>query len=465
MEKRTLYAALVVVLLGVASFAVLRSPEKGQRTGTKARPIPVIKPDDITKLEITTSKDEKTTIERNGDGWHIVAPFSSGADAQAMKSLTEAIGKLTFGDVVTETTTKQSELGVPDTGSVRLVITTPTTSASLILGNPVGGFTMVRVAGKNEVWQASNLFPYQINKPPKDWRDHSIFTFSPGLVDKLTVESPEGKLTLDKTTVDKKVEWKVLESSGDAPKAGDVLDQSQPVTVANALASLRANDFADDKDPKSAGLEPPALTVTLVESGKTFALQIGALDGDDYLVRKVGTPTIYRVKKYLLEHVVYRPVDYRDKTLVPWKSTEVTKVHIVNGKDVTTLVKVGDAWTLSAATPLDQAKAKTLVTGTELAGSSFLTDTTVKSGLDKPRATITIETTVGKATIKVGALTKDSGDYYVQKDGSKDVVLVKRFAIDRLLKKPADLAPSPPGAPHPGAAPHPGGMPPGMGRN
>ena len=457
MEKRTLYAALVVVLLGIASFAVLRSPEKGQRSGTKARPISVIKPDEITKLEITTSKDEKTILERNGDGWHISAPLQASADAQAVKALTEGIGKLTFGDVVTETTTKHSELGVADTGTARLVITTPSTSASLILGNPVGGFTMVRIAGKQEVWQASNLSPYQVNKAPKDWRDHTILTVSPGLVDKLTVEAPDGKLTLDKMTVDKKVEWKVLDSRGDAPKAGDVLDQSQPTTVANALASLRANDFADDKDGKAAGLEPPALTVTLVEGGKASSLQVGALDGDDYLVRKDGSPTIYRVKKYLLEHVVYRPVDYRDKTLVPWKSTEATKVHVVTGKDTTMLVKVGDAWTLQPATPLDQAKARTLVTGTELVGSSFFTDKTVKTGLDKPRSTITVETAGGKATVKVGALTKDSGDYYVQKDGSKDIVLVKRFAIDRLLKTPADLAPPTPGAPHAGM---PGQMPP-----
>ena len=442
MEKRTLYATLVVVLLGIASFAVLRSPDKGQRTGPRARPIPVIKPDDITRLEITSTKDEKTTLERNGDGWHITAPLKTSADAQAMKTLTEALAKLTFGDVVTETPTKYPELGVGDKGSVHLDVTTPSSHVELILGSPVGGYTMIRIAGKSEVWQASNLFPYQVNKGPKEWRDHAVLDVSPGLVDRLTVESADGKVTLDKMTVDKKVEWKLLDSTGIAPRAGDALDQSQPATVANALASLRANDFADDKDAKSAGLETPSVTVTLSEGKKDHVLQIGALDGDDYFVRTPDAPTIYRVKKYLLDHVVYRPVDYRDKTLVPWKSTEVTKVHVVNGKDTTSLVKVGDAWTLSPATPLDQAKANTLVTGTELAGSSFVTDRAAKTGLDKPRATITVQSATGKTTVKVGALTADSGDYYVQKDGGKDVVLVKRFAIDRLLKKPADLAPT-----------------------
>ena len=41
-------------------------------------------------------------------------------------------------------------------------------------------------------------------------------------------------------------------------------------------------------------------------------------------------------------------------------------------------------------------------------------------------------------TIKVGAATKD-GDYYVQKVGSPDVYLVKKYAVDRWMKKTADL--------------------------
>jgi hypothetical protein len=42
-------------------------------------------------------------------------------------------------------------------------------------------------------------------------------------------------------------------------------------------------------------------------------------------------------------------------------------------------------------------------------------------------------------TLKVGAATKD-GDYYVQKLGAPDVYRVKKYAVERWLKKSADLA-------------------------
>ncbi|MEO7731176.1 MAG: hypothetical protein ABIY55_09410, partial [Kofleriaceae bacterium] len=96
-------------------------------------------------IHLTTEGGAAPRLERSGDGWHIVAPLKAGADAQAMKTLTEALTKLTFGDVVTETTTKHSELGVGDKGSVHLDITTPGSHSELLVGNPVGGFTMVRI--------------------------------------------------------------------------------------------------------------------------------------------------------------------------------------------------------------------------------------------------------------------------------------------------------------------------------
>ena len=138
-------------------------------------------------------------------------------------------------------------------------------------------------------------------------------------------------------------------------------------------------------------------------------------------------------------------------------------IVVVNGKDTTTLVKKDDKWSLDPAAPIDEAKAKALAGGVDsLVGSSFLTDKTVDAGLAKPRATVTATPKSGPAqVVKVGGVTKDGQDYYVQKDGSKDVLLVKKFAIDRLLKKPADLAPSPKPAGNP-RAPRPGMMPPGM---
>ena len=480
MEKRTLYAAVFVVLLGLGAYAAMRAPGKGEHTGPAPRAFAAIKASELTRIEITTQKDEKTTLEKKGDAWRVTAPSDWPADPQATKALTDAIEKLSFGDIVTENAAKHGDLGVLDKGSVHLKLVTATQSPEFFLGQTVGGFTMLRLAGKNEVWQAAGLVTYQANKTPKDWRDHAVVQLSAPDIDKLSVEVPgASRLTLERVAdapqagagKDAKKSlpvWKITEATGDAPKPDEVFDASQASTALQTLQAMRASDFADGKSAEEAGLAPPALTLTASGKGKTQTLEIGAMNGDDVYVRKAGEPTIFVVKKYMVERAAARPIDYRDKILMRYKADEIAKLSITQGKDTLALVEKSGAWTASNAKPtdkIDAGKAKTLVGGVEnLSGGSFLTDKTVKTELEKPRAIIGVELKAGtKATLKIGALTKDNAEYYVQREGSKDVLLAKKFAIDRLLKKLSDLAPSlapPPG----GHGMPPGMMPPGMGQ-
>jgi hypothetical protein len=91
MEKRTLYAAVFVVLLGLGAWAALRSPDKGEHRGPAPRPFRAIKSADIVRLEVTSQKNEKTTLEKKDGAWRVTAPSDWPADAQAVKSLTDAI--------------------------------------------------------------------------------------------------------------------------------------------------------------------------------------------------------------------------------------------------------------------------------------------------------------------------------------------------------------------------------------
>jgi hypothetical protein len=292
-----------------------------------------------------------------------------------------------------------------------------------------------------------------VNKPARDWRDHTIIQVGAGDVDKLTVQA-DSKLVLEKVpggedaAGKKPATWKIVESPPTGPKEGD-FDGSQPNTVIQALSQLRASDFAEGKSAKDVGLEPPAMTLGITVKDQTQTIEVGAQQGDDYYVRHTGDPTIFIVKKYTIERALARPIDYRDKVLLHYKADEVSRLHVVQGKDETALTWKDNKWTEPHG-PVDDGKAKAMVGGVEnLVGTSFVTDKAVKTELDKPRATITVELKGGtKATLKVGALTKDNADYYAAREGRKDVLLVKKFAIDRILKKPADLAPGPTGPPH-----------------
>ena len=321
---------------------------------------------------------------------------------------------------------------------------------------------MIRPAGKNDVWQATGFFGYMASREAKAWRDHVIFEFAATDGDKLTVDAGSSKLSLEKLTEKDtrgEAKWKILEATGDAPKTSDALDGSQVNQAVQAFATLRCNDFTDDKKPADTGLAKPWLTLTAGAKGKSYTLLVGGSSGEDTWVKTADAPQIYAVKKFALERLAHRPIDYRDKTLVKAKETDLATVEVTNAGQTVSLEHVGEKW---KGKNVDETKAKLLVGGFEnLQAASFSEEKEpAKTGLGKPTATATLRLK-DKSTValKIGALTKDNLEYYVQKVGSPDVMMVKKFAVERFLKKPADLVPSA-AAPH-GPSPGPG---PGLGK-
>src|SRR4030095_13275301 len=96
MEKRTIYALLAVATLSLIAFLVLRSPEKGQRTGPGPRPFPESKAEQVTQLDVVSEKQDHTTLVKKGGGWRIQSAEDWGADPQAAKALIDAIAAVTL---------------------------------------------------------------------------------------------------------------------------------------------------------------------------------------------------------------------------------------------------------------------------------------------------------------------------------------------------------------------------------
>ena len=84
-------------------------------------------------------------------------------------------------DLVTEQKAKQAEFEVDDKSGIHVVAKAKggKVLADLIVGKSTGPGTMVRLPGKDEVWQASGISRYLFDKAPADWRDKSITTFTP----------------------------------------------------------------------------------------------------------------------------------------------------------------------------------------------------------------------------------------------------------------------------------------------
>jgi len=447
MNRKTVFAFGAFVLLSVIAFVALRAPEKGERRGDKPRPMVQIHAADYDTLAVTRNK-QTTVLHREAGKFTVTSPVNYAADENAAKAAFEAVEKLDFGDVVTDQKAKQGEFEVGDDGLRIAAKKGETVLGELIIGKSLGAGTMVRVPGKDEIWQANGSIRFTFDKSDTDWRDKSIITFNAADATKIDIKSKTGG-TIELTKSDKKDkpagandEWTVATSSVPIPK----LDTTAAGSMISALASWKTNDFGDNVKPEVSALNDPALTITVsLKDGKKVTALIGNKKTDDEFYVKNGTsPQVFVVKKWAVEHINKRPIDFRDKTICDIDANDLTEVAVTHGAESYTMVKNGKDWkaTKPAKTELDPAKV-TPIAGAFKAwkATGFADDPSglKEAGLAKPRATIVAKSKAATCTLKVGDESKDKQSYFVQAGNAPDVFTVAKWSSDRVLVKVNDI--------------------------
>lgn len=442
MNRKTLIALAVLGILVVVAVVVTRQPEKGQVTGERPRPIPKLAAGSFDTLTVTKGAST-TTIKKDGDKYEITAPAAHPADQSVAKTAFESIEKLSFGDVVSDQKDKQKEFELDDKALKVAIKKGDQVLAELLIGKSVGGNTLVRVPGKDEVWQALGSFRYSLDRDTTGWRDKTITTFPQADAEKVEIKTRDGgHAVVKKEGADK---WSVVESTVKIDK----LDNTVPTGIVAALGSWTTNDFADDAKPADTGLDNPADTVTVsLKGGKTVSVLIGNKKGDDELyVKKGDAPQIYLVKRYNLDRIDKKPIDLRDKTLCDIPESDLGQVAVTHEKDSYTLTRGAGkdkaAWTATKPKGLtvDTSKISSITGGfKDWKATGFTDDQSPKAnGLAKPRAVIVATSKDKKksCTIKIGDQLPDKVNDAAEVGGN--VLVVPKWSVDRLLVKLDDI--------------------------
>jgi hypothetical protein len=443
MNRKNLTALLILGVLTLIAVVVLRQPEKGQRVGERPRPIPKLAAGSFDGLAVTKG-GSTTTLKKEGDKYKVVSPVQFPADENVAKQAFEAIEKLEFGDIVSDQKAKHAEFEVDDAKGVKVAVKKgDQVVTDFIIGKSVGGNTLVRLPGKDETWTGLGSFRYNFDRDATNWRDKTITKFTQSDVEKIEVKGKGGARVVVKNDGGDK--WSVVESTLRIAK----LDNTVPVGIASALASFVTNEFADEAKPAETGLADPATTVTVsVKGGKTETVLIGKKKGeDDYYVKTAAAPQVFLVKRYNVDRVDKRPIDFRDKSVCDIVDTDLTDVTVTHGKDSYAIARdsKGKDWkaTKPAGLVVDPAKV-TPIAGAfkEWKASGFALDQDPKAnGLAKPGAVITAHGKSKSSTciLKIGDETKDKVNYAAQSGSTPDVYLLAKWATDRILVKVDDL--------------------------
>jgi hypothetical protein len=447
MNRKTLVAGLVFVGLIITTVLMLRSPEKGTRSSEEAvRPIPKLTADSFDTLEISKGK-VTTVIKKEGDAYKIEKPKAYPADQDAAKTAFEALTKIDFGNMVSDQKSRRDEFELGD-DSLRVAVKKGDKGlADLRIGKTTNQMTMVRLEGKDAIWSTTGIFNYQFDKDANAWRDKTITSFDEKDAETLRVTAKSGaNIVLSKPAPRDGgaiPEWQVTESTVKV----EPFDKTTATSAISQLASWKANEFADDAKPEETGLEAPELTVTVtLRGGKQATVLIGNQKGDDdRYVKLAGKPQVFLVKRFNLDRVNKRPIDFRDKTMCNLKSEEITEVSVARDKEPFSLSKQGSAWKAAkpAGITLDESKAAAMANVlSDWKGQGFAKDNSLKAtGLVKPTATITVKSSVKGhgCHLKIGSETSDKSNYYVQVDSQPDIFEAAKGTVERALVKLDDL--------------------------
>jgi hypothetical protein len=439
MSRKTVLALLVfLVLLGVVYYLQTR-PDKGERRGERPRPVPRLSESQIKQVTVT-AKGATVVLERSGKAWRVTAPIEDEADSYAAKTMAEKLTGLEFGDMVTERKDRRAEQKVDRKGGIHVVVSDgQKTVADFYLGKVADGFTMLRAAGKDQIYQAVGALTHAFEREVKNWRERTIVELRQQDVRQLEVTTSRvpGAGTIVLSRPDEKTDWKVVRSDTEVAE----LDKSTVSGLLSGLGNLSAFDFADGAKPDQTGLGAPTATlVAHLKGGKRTTLLIGNREGDDYWVQEKSAPQVFVVKKYAIDSLLRRPIDFREKIVLRFSARDVASLSIQNrtAKSSVTLTRKGEDWLGDGKKVKDTTKLKAaLDTLATLRGEGFAWPSAEELGLDRPGWVVEVRLKDRtRHTLAVGSVEKDSL-FGLRLAGKPEIFTFRKYTLDRFLLDPA----------------------------
>jgi len=442
MSRSLLAAAGAFTVMALVTMALLRRPQEAERAAARARPVPRLGPGDFDTLEVRKSPAPETwtTIRRQGPHVRVIAPVDYPADPAGGTAAFAAIEKLDFLDLVTDRPARHAELEVDDGKGVRVGVKKgDRLLIDLVIGKTVDDYgTLVRLPGHAEVWQVAGAIRETFAKGPSDWRDRAVTLFEPRDVERAEIATGDGqKLALRKTGTKtyNRDDWAVISSTVPI----DRLDPNAPNKLVETMSSLKASTFADGVKAADVGLDPPALSVTVGLKGwPPVTLFVGNAGGDDeFYVRNPEMPQIFLVKRFNIDRVGRRPIQFRDKTLCDISEADVIEFGVDNGNDSFTVVKHDGVWTATRprALAIDQEKIVSLSNVFRVWAADEIVEKPTSVGVNAvPRIVIVGRSRKASCRIFVDGESNDHRNYFVRTStGREQLYVIPKWMVERIV--------------------------------
>jgi hypothetical protein len=372
MKPRTLLILLALVLaLSAFIFFYERKLPSSEERATLGKKVFTFEKDTVTAVTIESGKGA-VRLERAGpakpakagkDGvtsepaaeWKIVKPLAARADTFAVDRLLESVTGLEKTSTIEKADPRAVGLDKPR-ATVRLSTSEGEKVLKIGAEVPPGGSTIAGVEGSRDAYVVADSILADLEKPPGEWRNRTLFLGDRERISRITITSgaggPGGPVVLARHPDGFWMER----------PAADRADHDLVEGLLADLTGLTADRFVDGPVPPDAGLNPPREVVDVAFSGVASPVRVelgapvtggatpaGQPSGEVSYVRIDGT--VAQVRTRLAESARHAPADWRALQLSAFEVHEVESATVREaGQPPMELTRAGTDWKRGSTT-------------------------------------------------------------------------------------------------------------------
>lgn len=325
-NKKSQFLILGGVILALAGYLILN---RSDRMNYTLPDIPAMDAAALSKIEII-KKDNTLTLIKKDNKW-LIAPNNYPTDETRIKSITDAVEKLTLTELASKT--KNYVLyGLDEPSAITVKAYEKEKAArEFIIGKVTASYnhTFVRLPGDEQVYHALDAFRDAFEKDVDELRDKTALKIESAAVSEITIEKDGQVFPFTRAA---KKEEAPAPAAGAAPQpTAPPADKSQPVwntkdgkeanateidAILSQLTDLKGENYVPDRG-KEAFLNP--LYTLKIKAQKDYTLSIYPQEdvkdkGSDTPVKKYAAissenPYPFYLSTYQAEQIMKKPED------------------------------------------------------------------------------------------------------------------------------------------------------------
>lgn len=264
---------------------------------------------DVQSFDILNPGQNPISLTRTQNGWSFLAPAGETAYAPKIKTFLDLVAGLNVAEYLPKPPSDQEAGFGPDAKTIRITLKDGKTftikiGAEFKDAKKVEKYYL-RVEENPEVMTVMKYVVKNAAKGLDDLRDRRVFRVEKDQIQKVVIEHPDQKLTLEKAGSD----WNLLE-----PEKLEKVDMNATI---NSLATLDVTDLSDKK-PEEVGLAKGAIKLTItMADGSTHSVSISEeVKKDDHYAMSTEAHLqgkVILLSKHKVQDLIKKLPDFKKK--------------------------------------------------------------------------------------------------------------------------------------------------------